>query len=118
MLKELALGTTVYLVTGYTDLRQGIDGLAARIQGICGRNPAECALFLFCGHRRDRIKGLVWDGDGYLLLYKRLNSGAYRWPRNETEARLLGEQEVRWLLDGLELEQPKAIRKSSPGILF
>jgi len=118
MLKELALGTTVYLVTGYTDLRQGIDGLSAKIQGTLNIDPSTTALFLFCGQRRDRIKGLVWDGDGYLLLYKRLSDGVYRWPRTETEARMLKEQEIRWLLEGLEIEQPKAIRDSKPGILY
>ena len=52
------------------------------------------------------------------MLYKRLDSGVFRWPRNEMEARLLTEQEIRWLLEGLELEQPKAIKESKPGILY
>ena len=54
----------------------------------------------------------------FLLLYKRLDNGCFRWPRNETEARLLTEQEIRWLLEGLEIEQPKAIRESKPGVLY
>ena len=95
MLKELALERTVYLVTGYTDLRNGIDGLAAFVQGRLSLSPFEKQLFLFCGRRRDRIKGLLWEGDGFLLLYKRLDNGVFRWPRNETEARLLTEQEDR-----------------------
>ena len=89
MLREFALGMPVYLVTGYTDLRQGIDGLAAVIQGKFTLNPYSRALFLFCGRRRDRIKGLVWEGDGFLLLYKRLDNGAFQWPRNEMEVKLL-----------------------------
>lgn len=116
MLKELTLNTTVYLVTGYSDLRKGIEGLAAVVQGSLSLDPFNKGLYLFCGRRRDRIKGLLWEGDGFLLLYKRLDSGVFRWPW--MEARLLTEQEIRWLLEGLELEQPKAIKESKPGILY
>ncbi len=118
MLKELATKRTVYLVTGYTDLRNGIDGLAAFVQGRLSISPFEKQLFLFCGRRRDRIKGLLWEGDGFLLLYKRLDNGAFRWPRNETEARLLTEQEIRWLLEGLEIDQPKAIKPGKKAALY
>lgn len=118
MLKELTMGATVYLITGYSDLRKGIEGLAAVVQGNLSLDPFSKSLYLFCGRRRDRIKGLLWEGDGFLLLYKRLDNGEFRWPRNETEARLLSVQEIRWLLEGLELEQPKAIRESKPGILY
>ena len=118
MLKELTLNSTVDLVTGYSDLRKGIEGLAAVVQGMLSLDPFNKSLYLFCGRRRDRIKGLLWEGDGFLLLYKRLDSGVFRWPRNEMEARLLSEQEIRWLLEGLEIEQPKAIKESRPGILY
>lgn len=118
MLKEIASTTRVYLVTGYTDLRLGIDGLAALVQGKLALDPYSHALFLFCGRRRDRIKSLVWDGDGFLLLYKRLDNGVFRWPRNETEAKLLTEREIQWLFDGLELEQPKAIKPGRKGIVY
>lgn len=64
----------VYIVCGYTDLRRSIDGLAAIVKQNYGINPYNRSLFLFCGKRRDRIKGLLWDEDGFLLLYKRLNN--------------------------------------------
>ena len=118
MMRELLQSVTVYLVTGYSDLRQGIDGLATRVQGTLSLDPYSRSLFLFCGRRRDRIKGLLWEGDGILLLYKRLDNGVFRWPRTETEARMLTEQEVRWLLEGLELEQPGAIKPGKPGALY
>ena len=118
MLNDLPCGTQVYLVTGYTDLRRSIDGLAAIVQGQLQLDPFCKGFFLFCGRRCDRIKGLLWEGDGFLLLYKRLDNGRFQWPRNETEAKLLTPQQTRWLLEGLTIEQPKAIRDGKPGILY
>lgn len=118
MLKDLAQSSTVYLVTGYSDLRKGIDGLCTVLQGTLSLDPYSRSLFLFCGRRRDRIKGLLWEEDGFLLLYKRLDNGAFRWPRTETEARLLTEKEIRWLLDGLEIDQPKAIKPGKRGSIY
>ena len=118
MLKGLTEGLTVYLVTGYTDMRKSIDGLAAIAQGTLNMDPFSGSLFLFCGRRRDRIKALLWDGDGFLLLYKRLDNGSFKWPRTETQARQLSQRELRWLLEGLELEQPKAIKQGSRGALY
>ena len=60
----------VYIALGYTDLRRGIDGLAAVVQESFALDPFTNTLFLFCGRRKDRIKGLLWEGDGFLLLYK------------------------------------------------
>ena len=118
MLKDLISGKQVYVVTGYTDLRKSIDGLAAIVQGRLEVDVFGKGVFLFCGRRCDRIKGLVWEGDGFLLLYKRLDNGKFQWPRNETEARLLTEQQTRWLLEGLKIEQPQAIREGKPGIFY
>ena len=65
-------GSKVYLACGYTDLRRGIDGLATIVEQQFKLDPCSDALFLFCGRRTDRIKALYWEGDGFLLLYKRL----------------------------------------------
>lgn len=98
----------VYLACGYTDLRQGIDGLANIVQQQFRLDPFTNTLFLFCGRRRDRIKALYWEGNGFVLLYKRLENGVFQWPRNETEARELTPQQYRWLMEGLKVDQPKA----------
>ena len=74
----------VYIAAGYTDLRRGIDGLASIVKFNFQLDPYEKdILFLFCGRRSDRIKGLVWEGDGFLLLYKRLELGGFSWPRSD-----------------------------------
>ena len=118
MLNDLSSDKKVYIVTGYTDLRRSIDGLAMIVQGQLRLDPFSSALFLFCGRRCDRIKGLLWEGDGFLLLYKRLDNGRFQWPRNETEAKLLTPQQTRWLLEGLTIEQPKAIREGKTGMIY
>lgn len=103
----------VYLACGYTDLRRGIDGLAAIVQQRFNLDPFTDSLFLFCGRRTDRIKALYWEGDGFLLLYKRLEKGRFEWPRTPEELRLLTGQQLRWLLEGLSIDQPKALRPVS-----
>lgn len=118
MLDEITTGCEVYLVTGYTDMRKGIDGLAAFVQGKLMLDPFSQCLFLFCGRSRGKIKGLLWEKDGFLLLYKRLENGSFKWPRNENEAKKLTPQQIRWLLEGLAIEQPKAIRSSKPGNVY
>ena len=74
-------------------------------------DPFENCLFLFCGRRRDRIKALYWESNGFLLLYKRLESGVFQWPRRESETRALTTQQYRWLMEGLSIDQPKAHRQ-------
>ena len=89
------------VVCGYTDLRKGIDGLAQLIEGSSELDPYEQnVLFLFCGRRGDRFKALLWEGDGFLLLYKRLEKGILSWPRNPHEAAELSKSDFRLLLRG------------------
>lgn len=69
MLADISNVEAIYIVCGYTDLRRGIDGLASTIKFQFHLDPFQKhVLFLFCGKRTDRIKGLVWEGDGFLLL--------------------------------------------------
>ena len=110
MLSDFTGADKVYIACGYTDLRKGIDGLAAMVQQQFQLDPFTNTLFLFCGRRRDRIKGLYWERDGFILLYKRLEQGSDQWPRTENEARQLTLQQYRWLMEGLKVEQPKAHR--------
>ena len=110
MLSDFTGADKVYIACGYTDLRKGIDGLASMVQQQFQLDSFTNTLFLFCVRRRDRIKGLYWEKDAFILLYKRLERGAYQWPRNENEARSLTPQQYRWLMEGLKIEQPKAHR--------
>lgn len=94
----------IYLATGYTDLRRGIEGLAGIIRFQFELDPYDKnTLFLFCGRRCDRIKALLWEGDGFLLMYKRLDNGAFNWPRSKAEAVTISEDQFQMLMQGLEI---------------
>ena len=94
----------------YTDLRFGMDRLAAVIETKTGNSPyVPGTLYLFCGRRSDRIKGLVWEGDGWLLLYKRLSESQFQWPRNAEEVRKLTKAAVP-LADGRADDHTEEVR--------
>ena len=111
MLGDISKAEKIYIACGYTDMRKSIDGLAAIVQQNFQLNPFQNSLFLFCGRRRDRMKALYWEGDGFVLLYKRLESGSFNWPKNAQAVRSITYQEFRWLLEGLSIDQPKAAKK-------
>ena len=75
MLVNQVLADRVFIICGKTDMRKAINGLAEIVQNQYNLNPYESAAFLFCGRKADRMKCLYWDGNGFLLLYKRLENG-------------------------------------------
>lgn len=114
MLENAARIRRVVLACGYVDLRKGVDGLSRIIGDKYGQNPFEKGtLFLFCGRRTNRMKGLLWMGDGFLLLYKRFEAGTLSWPRSTEEAAELTEEQFNYLMMGLNPLNPK-IKEISP----
>ena len=114
MLEDVAGIRKVVIACGYVDLRKGIDGLSMIIGDKYKQNPFEKGtLFLFCGRRSDRLKGLLWMGNGFLLLYKRFESGTLSWPRTLEEAAELTEEQFHYLMLGLKPLNPK-IKEVSP----
>ena len=109
MLGDITVAEHIYIACGYTDMRKSIDGLAAVVQEQFHLDPFSKSLFLFCGKRRDRIKVLFWEGDGFILLYKRLANGSFLWPRKESDVKPISWQQFRWLMEGLEIEQKARI---------
>ena len=101
MLGDLSGVSKIFVITGRTDMRKSFDGLMAIIRDTYELDPYANAVYLFCGR----------DKDGFVLLQKRLDgNGMFQWPRNASEARLLTRQEFRWLMEGLSIDQPKAIK--------
>lgn len=113
MLGDVSKAEHIYIAVGYTDMRKQIDGLAALVQTNFNLDPFSNSLFLFCGRNARMMKALYWEGDGFVLLYKRLENGRFKWPRDEQEVREITSQQFRWLLEGLSIVQPKMIQKSS-----
>ncbi len=103
MLEDAAKIRRVMIACGTTDLRKGIEGLARIVGDKYSLNPFEAGtLFLFCGRRSDRIKGLLWMGTGFLLLYKRWEDGSLSWPRSPQEAAELTEEDFYLLMRGMD----------------
>ena len=117
MLNDARGFSRIVIACGRTDLRRGVDGLAAIIQEQFQMDPTEKnVLFLFCGTKADRLKGLVYEGDGFLLLYKRLSAGRFQWPRNRQEAMSITQEQFDWLMKGMTIVS--TIRETKPGNLY
>lgn len=118
MLEDVAGIRRVILACGSVDLRKGIDGLAQLVGSKYELNPFEKGtLFLFCGRRSDRMKGLLWMGNGFLLLYKRFEDGSLSWPRTTQEAADITEEQYKLLMLGLNPIAPK-IKDVTPSKIY
>ena len=104
----------IFLACGFTDMRKSVDGLAAIVQQNFQLDPFSNNLFIFCGRRHDSLKALLWRGDGFLLLYKRLDNGRFRWPQKQEDVISITDQQLRWLLEGLDICQPNAVKRTFP----
>lgn len=114
-LGELDRGVSVkiYLCTAPTDMRKGFDTLAVLVRDFLGRDPLSGHLFLFISRRRDRMKILYWDADGFAMWYKRLEQGTFRMPRAPSDAPgvELKASELAMLLEGIDLSSIKRTRR-------
>ena len=92
----------VFLAVGSTDMRKSINGLSVLVEQAMGHNPFTGDLFVFCNRRRNMIKILYWDKNGFALWHKRLEKHRFHWPTRTHENVRLGMQELKWLLAGLD----------------
>src|SRR5271154_628042 len=94
----------IFLATSPFDMRKSIDGLEALVNDILAQNPFSGHVFVFRGRRCDRIKVLVWDRNGFVLYYKRLERGRFHFPDTASPNRELDSAALTLLLEGLDLE--------------
>lgn len=105
----LPAGVKVHLAFGYTDMREGIDGLAMLVQGMLHQDPFSGHLFVFRGRKANLIKIVFWDGTGLCLFTKRLDQGVFLWPPNVEPGRTLALNSalLSMLIDGVDWRAPE-----------
>lgn len=98
----------VYLHRAPVDMRKQMDGLSILAKEVIGRDPLSGALFAFINARRNKLKLLAWENNGFIVWYKRLEQHRFHWPRGsaDTVLTLSGEQ-LNWLLDGYDVWRMK-----------
>ena len=111
-------GVKVYLVLGGTDMRKSVNGLSILVSEHIGLDPLSGHLFVFCNKRKNILKILYWERNGFCLWYKKLEKELFRWPGNELDLLEISNRELSWLLDGLELNQPMAYKSESYSNIF
>jgi transposase len=100
----------IYLHRDPVDFRKQAHSLSVLVEQNLGHNPFDGALYAFTNRRRNKIKCLMWEDNGFILYYKALAEERFRWPRtDETLLRLTGEQ-INWLLDGYDIMQMRGHR--------
>ncbi|MFM0492165.1 IS66 family insertion sequence element accessory protein TnpB [Paraburkholderia graminis] len=97
----------VYVHRDAVDFRKSINGLAAIVEQSMTLDPFARAVYVFSNQRRDRIKMLLWDRNGFWLLMKRLEQDRFVWPRKESVL-MLGTEQLHWLLEGIDIEAMRA----------
>ena len=102
----LPAGTRVWLATGVTDMRKGMDGLAALVQTTLAEDPFCGHIFVFRGRRGDLVKLVWWSGDGLCLFAKRLERGRFVWPQATSGTVALSAAQLSMLLEGIDWRRP------------
>jgi len=100
----------IFVALQPTDMRRGFPGLSGEVQSTLQQDPLSGHLFLFRNRRRDRIKILFWDGDGYAIYYKQLSRGSFEFPQppdGDSPTVQIRASELSMLLDGIELKGRK-----------
>lgn len=103
----------IYMATRPVDFRRGMDGLAAAVQEMLGLDPFVGAAFVFRAKRADRIKILVWDGTGLVLVHKRLEGSKFVWPQVRDGVMRISPAMFAALFEGLDwrLVRPERVRR-------
>ena len=115
LLKDIREYSGIYLACGGTDLRKSVDGLSQIVKQDFQMDPFGNFLFLFCNKRRNRMKGLCWDRNGFCICYKRLDGmGAkFVWPVSPESVRDISVAQLRLLMKGLSVDPPRGFGEIS-----
>ena len=104
---SLPTSVRIWLATRATDLRKSFDSLAELVRQQLEGDPLSGQLFVFRNKRADRVKLLYWDEDGFVIIYKRLEAGTFRFPQAEAGGVEIRAADLQMLLDGIDLASVK-----------
>ena len=107
----------IYLATGPVDFRKGMDGLAAIVQTEFDLDPFSGAIFIFRSKRADRLKIVVWDGSGLVLVYKRIEGAGFVWPRARGGTVSLSRPQFEALFEGLDWTKVRGRMQHRPVVV-
>ena len=110
--------TKVYLALGSTDMRKAINGLSIFVEDKLEMDPFSGHLFVFCNSRRNMVKILYWDRNGFCLWQKRLEKHRFVWPQVFDDAMEIDHRSLSWLLEGLDMCRVKAHEQLNYTTLF
>lgn len=106
--------STIYIAYGATDFRKQISSLCAEVKSRFNLNPYKNVAFIFCNKKRNSIKVLCYDKNGFVLAQKTLldqEKTKFQWPRNSNELKNITKQQLNWLLAGLKIEQKGSFKE-------
>ena len=104
MMRPGSDGPRVYLCVESVDFRKSINGLSLIVEQSLQLNPFEPVLYVFINRKRDKLKILYWERNGFCLWYKCLQQERFRWPSaHEGETVVVSSEQLNWLLDGFDL---------------
>ena len=112
---DRASGVRIFLCCCPKDMRRGFDRLAELARVVTNQNPMDGHLFLFRSRHGDRLKILLWEKDGFVLWYKRLEEGVFKMPRIDGDAKSveLRASELAMMLDGIDLRSIRRVKRFS-----
>jgi transposase len=99
----------IWLAVMPVDMRRGIDGLSMIVQEALGQAPCSGMAFVFRNKAGNRLRLLVWDGNGVWLCHRRLHRGGFAWPKTTDPCFLVSEAQWRWLVTGVDWQRLSAL---------
>lgn len=108
MIRPSKAVSDVYLYTEPVDMRKQMTGLAILVEQILERNPMDGSMFVFCNKPKDKLKILLWEKNGFIIFYKRLEKQRFKWPKKSQTSVSINGEELNWLIDGFDLWNNRA----------
>jgi transposase len=101
----IASPSRIWLVVAPVDMRRGIDGLSSIVQQVLGQSPCSGSAFIFRNRAGNRLRLLVWDGNGVWLCQRRLHQGSFVWPKVQEAGFVLSQAQWEWLIAGVDWQR-------------